>query len=216
MVETNPPDTICPDYCWSCHHKLPKNRIDSFESNFFGDFETDDKESRTVDPNIFREDDVWEYEPYDPNDFSKDAIGMPIQYYGTGAKPVPSNGSCPAFVVRKKKRSEKHVMKPARSNSTNLFSCKIKTEPVVKTFSKKEKIAGPGVLMLQDNFKHLKKALANNKSKPQELFDKYQNCLEGEVSKKDAFDMVRSLSSFRHLLADDYDQILELLVKDFE
>lgn len=201
----DPPDSICPDTCWSCHGHLPKDRIDVFVY--------DPPAEKTKSADNLEDDEFWD-EEYDPDDVSPDAVGTPINYYGPNATPVPEGIDIPRFIVRKKRKlselPELTERRKRRKEETQLKIVEKKIRP------KKEKIYGDGVKMLQENFKSLKKTLSSKKIAHKELYEKYKDQLEGEITMQEAFDMVRSLSDFRDYLKDDYDLILDLLVKDFQ
>lgn len=78
------------------------------------------------------------------------------------------------------------------------------------------KIFGPGVAILQRNFKDLAKKTHDKKDPINEVLQKFKDNLEDKISCRDAFDMARSLSMHQHMLDDKYDKILDLLVQDFE
>lgn len=153
MINTNPPDSVCPDYCWSCQRQLPKDRIDRFE--------IDDQKEKFFEPKV-----TDDKKKHKPSEVKIELVRL--------ERPRP-------------------------------------------TVSQEEKeFIGPGVLMLQENFKFVLKSLAKKKTSFKETYKKFEKCLTGHVKMKDAFDMVRALSDYREFLKDDYQIILQTLADDFK
>jgi hypothetical protein len=170
-ADTDPPDSYCPDNCWSCHHPLPTSRVDLFSEDFVTEKIC---EFIVKNPDLF----PTEETPPDP--------------------PTPPAPKTPPADLTKGAACAKIKDKDFGFNREN------------------QEVNGAGVTLLQSNFLFLRNKLASKDDRFNQIYERFESRLSSKVTMREAFDMVRLLSSYQHLLQNRFDKILELLVKDFQ
>lgn len=188
-ANSDPPDSHCPDNCWSCHHPLPKSRVDLFNEDFV---------TEKICEFIVKNPDLFPVEETPPDPPTATTPPKPPKPPKT-PKPKPPK-------ARSKSSAPKN---PPADLTKEVAHTKIEA-------TEGQNVVGFSTYFLQSEINTIRDILKSKDPHFNDLFSKFQDNLNGKITMRTAFDMVRSISNYQHLMGMDYHHLLKLLVEDFQ